>query len=433
MATDAQTSKLSESATPTNMRWVMAAGLILPITFVMALDRTAMTVSAPLIQKIYHFNLDEMAVILTAFTWSYALFQVPGGFLVRKFGPRKVLAFAGVWWSVFTFLTPYGAVFLGFAVIRILLGIGQAADWPSSVYALQKWFPHRERSRANSLLLAGLYLGTFIGSPIIVEIADHLGWQASFHIFAGLGFLLAIAWFVFSRDDPAQAHGVNRAEADLIASDGEDKAPMVRVKAAQFIGSSQFWALGIEYALLLFIQGFFTTWLPTYLVQARHLSFTSMGFVGALPWGAMIVAVFGTGYLNDRLFRTWKARTWTACVGFAIAAVALVTGALVPNNGVMITFMCISLAGVGIVQVQVWAGCQDLGGRYAATVTGFANMCGNLTAAFGPIFTALIVGIGGNWVVALLVLALAGVLGIVCWLFVHPERPLELKGQLVAA
>lgn len=415
-------------AQPTKVRWLIAGGLILPVTFVMSLDRTAMTVSAPIIQAHYHFSLNQMSIVLTAFTWAYALFQVPGGMLVRRFGPRVVLALAGLWWSVFTFLTPYGGVFLGFVVIRILLGIGQAADWPSSVSGLQKWFPHRERSRANSLLLAGLYLGSFIGSPIIVWVANMWGWQSSFHIFAIVGALLSVAWWLAVRDDPAKIRGVNQAEADLIRSDVGPLVPVDRKLGARaFLGSGQFWAIGIQYALLVLIQSFFTTWLPTYLVQARHLSFTNMGFLGALPWGAMILGVFATGYANDRLFTTWRSRKYLAMAGFLVAAVALAIGALSPGTASLMVWLCISLGSIGVVQVQVWAGCQDLGGRHAPTVTGFTNFCGNFMAAFGPIFTSLMVGIGGNWSLALIIMAGAGILGIVCWLFVRPEKPLELQ------
>lgn len=416
---------------PSSIRWWVASGVILPVTFVMSLDRTAMTVAAPIIQSEHGFNLTEMSIILTAFTWAYAIFQVPGGMLAKRYGPRLVLALAGLWWSVFTFLTPYGSVFLGFVLIRILLGVGQAMDWPSSVLALQRWFPHRERSRANSMLLAGLYLGSFIGTPIVAWFVERLGWPSPFHIFAGVGAVLSLLWWWFVRDDPAQVRGVNAAEVELIRSDpGSEVEAQDNVGAAAFLRSGQFWAIGLQYGLLILIQSFFTTWLPTYLVQARGLTFKDMGFVGALPWGAMIIAVFGTGYLNDRMFTGWVSRKWLTVAGFVVAAVALALGALTPGNAGMIIWMCVSLGAVGVVQVQVWAGCQDLGGRHSAAVTGFTNLCGNLTAAFGPIFTSLLVGIGGNWGLALVIMAVAGLLGTVCWMFVHPERPLDSAARV---
>jgi ACS family glucarate transporter-like MFS transporter len=414
-----------EAEKPTSVRWWIAGGLILPITFVLSLDRTAMTVSAPFIQKQFGFSLDQMSIILTSFTWAYALFQVPGGILARKYGPRKCLALAGIWWSVFTFLTPYGTVFLGFVMVRILLGVGQAADWPTSVIALQRWFPHRERSRANSMLLAGLYLGSFIGTPVVAWVIGHWGWPSSFHVFAIVGALLSVVWFWYVRDDLANHRQANAAEARLATARDTAGAELARPLGVRaFLGSRQFWACGLQYGLLVLIQSFFTTWLPTYLVQARHLSLAQLGILGALPWGAMIIAVFGMGALNDRFFTSWVTRKWLAVGGFFVAAVALTIAALVHSTPLTIAFLCVSLGALGTVQVQVWAACQDLGGIHSATVTGFTNLCGNLTGAAGPIFTALLVGIGGDWGLSLVIMSIAGVFGTVCWLFVHPERPL---------
>ena len=406
-------------------RWLIAGGLLLPVTFVMSMDRTAMTVVAPVIARQFDFSVTQLSIVLTSFWWAYALFQVPGGLLTRRFGPRKMLALAGIWWSLFTFLTPYGGIFLGFVIIRTLLGIGQAADWPASVDTLHRCFPQREQSRGNSLLLCGLYLGSVIGTPLVVWIVDSLGWPSVFHVFAALGFVLALLWWWLVRDEPATHPRISRTEVSYI-TDGrpsQDQGPKLRWRT--FVRSGQFWAIGMQYAFLLLIQGFFTTWLPTYLVDARGISFKAMGWLGSLPWVGMLIGVFGMAALNDHLLRRWPSRVRVAAVGYLLAAVFLVLGALTPSIPLMMVFLCVSLASVGTVQVHVWAACQDLGGNHSATVTGWTNLWGNLMSAAGPLFTGLLVGIGGNWTVALGVLAVAGVLGALCWIFVHPERPLR--------
>ena len=413
-------------AKPTSrVRWTMAAWLLLPVTFVMSLDRTAMTVAAPAVQKAHDFSISEMSFILTAFFWAYALFQVGGGWLAQRFGPRRTLALAGVWWSVFTFVTPYGSVFLVFVILRILLGLGQAADWPSSVLTLSRWFPKSEQSRGNSLLLAGLYAGNFIGTPLVAWIVAGLGWQWPFHIFAVVGLVLAVAWWWYVRDEPREHPRASAAEVEHIESGRDDGGPKAQLSWHAFIRSVQFWAVGLEYAFLLLIQGFFVTWLPTYLVQARGISLTGMGIWGSLPWAAMIICVFGSATVCDRLRLTWRIRVRIAMAGYFLAAALLVGGALAPGTVLTMTLLSLALGAVGVVQVQVWAACQDLGGQYAGTVSGWTNLCGNLTGAAGPLFTGLLVGIGGNWALALIIMAAAGILGAVCWLFVHPERPLQ--------
>jgi ACS family glucarate transporter-like MFS transporter len=408
-------------------RWLISAGLLLPVTFVMSMDRAAMTAAAPVIQKELEFSVTQMSVILTAFWWAYALFQVPGGLVTRRFGPRRTLALAGLWWSVFTFITPYGVVFLGFVVIRAVLGIGQAADWPASVFTLHRWFPQREQSRANSLLLCGLYLGNVVGTPLVVWIMTSFGWHQVFHLFAAVGAVLALLWWWQVRDEPREHPRISPAEVRYIESGrGVDEIERrAELPWRAFFGSGQFWAIGAQYACLLLIQGFFATWLPTYLVEARGLSLKQMGWLGALPWVAMLIGVFGVGALNDRLVRRWPSRVRLAAAGYLAAAAFLVLGALTASVPWMMLFLCLSLGSVGMVQVQVWAACQDLGGEHTATVTGWTNLCGNLMSAAGPLFTGILVGIGGNWLLALMILAVAGVLGAGCWFFVHPERPLR--------
>ena len=188
-----------------NLRWWMMGSLIAPITFVMSLDRTAMAVAAPIIQKDFGFSLTQMSLILTSFTWAYALLQVPGGWLAERAGPRRALFWANLMWSILTALTPFGFGLWSFVAIRALLGVGQAADWPSSVLAVRRWFPERERGRGNSILLGGLYFGPMVGPPLTVALATSLGWHAAFYIYGLVGVVLGLAWWLGFRDDPARA------------------------------------------------------------------------------------------------------------------------------------------------------------------------------------------------------------------------------------
>ena len=138
------------------LRWSLIIFLIAPITFVMSLDRTAIAVAAPTIQREYGFSLLEMSVILTSFSWTYAALQVPGGWLAERYGPRRTLFWANALWSALTAATPLGFNLVSFVGLRALLGVGQAADWPSSIVAIRRWFPLAERGKGHSVLLGGL-------------------------------------------------------------------------------------------------------------------------------------------------------------------------------------------------------------------------------------------------------------------------------------
>jgi len=411
------------------VRWALAIGIILPITFVMSLDRTVIVVAAPTIRSQYHFSLVEMSLILTSFSWTYAFLQVPAGWLAERIGPRRALYYANALWSVLTAATPLGFSVPSFVGIRMLLGAGQAADWPASILALKRWFPQSERSAANSTLLGGLYLGPIVAAPLTVAIIGAFGWRAAFYLCGAVGLLLGFAWWTNFRDEPAAHPRMSPGEAAFIAA-GQTVEPVpARGAFLRCLGSVQFWAIGVEYFCLILIQSFFTTWLPTYLVDVRHFRLASLGYGASLPWVALFVMVFVTGRLSDMVLRrtgsVWAARVPFAIGGFIISAAALIAASRTPSIPLMMVLLCVSLGAIGLVQVSIWSACQDLGRGATGIVSGWTNFLGNSSGFVGPVITAFLVGRMGSWAGALTVVTLAGLLGAVLWLFVHPERPLE--------
>lgn len=412
-------------------RWWLAWLLIGPITFVMSLDRTAIVVAAPVIQKEYGFSLVEMSLILTSFSWTYAFLQVPAGWLAERIGPRRALYWANLLWSLLTAATPAGFSLASFVAIRAALGAGQAADWPASVLALRRWFPRRERAKGNSVLLGGLYLGPIIAAPITTAVMLSFGWRFVFYGFGVLGIVLGFAWWLAFRDNPSEHPWVSPEEAAFIAAEREPEGAATPKGALPVLfRSGQFWAVGVEYFFLILIQSFYTSWLPTYLVQARHFSLRSMGIYASLPWVALFGMVFLAGGLADRVLRAtrsvWAARVPAAMTGFLVSAAALILAAETANIPLMMVLLCVSLGAIGLTQVSIWSACQDIGGAATGVVTGWTNFLGNSSGFVGPVVIALLVRWTGGWSGALLGIALAGACGAVLWLFVHPERPLAL-------
>ncbi len=408
----------------------MALALIGPITFVMSLDRTAIVVAAPTIQKEYGFSLVEMSLILTSFSWTYAFLQVPAGWIAERFGPRRALYWANFLWSILTAATPLGFSVPSFVAIRALLGAGQAADWPSSVLALKRWFPKNERAKGNSILLGGLYLGPIAAAPITTTVIAVFGWQWAFYGFGVLGLLLGIGWWVFFRDNPAEHPRITPEEARYIEQGrGEEAARPAPGAFRRCLSSVQFWAIGLEYFFLVLIQSFYTTWLPTYLVNVRHLSLKAMGIYASLPWVALFVMVFVTGAIVDRILRrsgsVWLARVPLAMAGFIISALALIGASRLASVPAMMVLLCVSLGAIGLTQVSIWSSTQDLGRGFTGVVAGWTNFWGNAAGFVGPVLTAFLVRWTGTWSGALLGIAVAGAAGAVLWLFVHPERPLK--------
>ncbi len=340
-------------------RWTLALGIILPITFVMSLDRTVIVVAAPTIHKEYGFSLVQMSLILTSFSWTYAFLQVPAGWLAERIGPRKALYWANALWSLLTAATPLGFSITSFVGIRMLLGAGQAADWPASILALKRWFPKSERSGANSVLLGGLYLGPIVAAPLTVAIIGAFGWRVAFYLCGVAGLALGFVWWHNFRDNPATHPRVSPAEAALIAAGQTVEPQPARGAFMRCLGSVRFWAIGLQYFCLILIQSFFTSWLPTYLVQVRHFKLASLGYGASLPWVALFVMVFVTGRLSDMvLARTgsvWAARVPFAIGGFIVSAAALIAASRTPSIPLMMVLLCVSLGAIGLVKVSIWS------------------------------------------------------------------------------
>jgi ACS family glucarate transporter-like MFS transporter len=417
-----------------SLRWRLMFFLIGPITFVMSLDRTAIVVAAPTIRHEFGFTLVEMSYILTSFSWTYALLQVPAGWMAERFGPRRMLYWANFLWSVLTALTPFGGNLAGFISIRALLGVGQSADWPSSIVAIRRWFPHSERAKGNSVLLGGLYLGPIAAAPVTTWVILHFGWRIAFYGFGALGILIGAAWWFWFRDNPAEHPAITPQEVAHIKAGQRDAGDTIPPGAfRRCLPDPRFWAIGLQYFFLVLIQSFYTTWLPTYLMDARHFTLASMGIAASLPWMAMFASVFLTGALGDAILRRtgsiWAARVPLAIAGFVVSALALIAAANTLDLVTMMVLLCVSLGAVGVTQVSIWPSTQDLGGAATGIVSGWTNFWGNAAGVVGPVLMAYLVRWTGSWTGALIGIALSGVAGAVLWLFVHPQRRLAALAQ----
>src|SRR5947207_2143689 len=176
------------------------------------LDRICISAAAPYIMDDLHLGVWQMSVVFSAFTLAYSIFEIPSGWLGDEKGPRRVLTRIVLWWSAFTMMTSVARGFQSLVAIRFLFGAGEAGAFPNVARSFSRWFPVRERGRANGVMFLGSRIGGMLSAPIALLIVSRWGWRASFVVFGALGVVWAAAWFMWYRDWPEEHPDVNERE-----------------------------------------------------------------------------------------------------------------------------------------------------------------------------------------------------------------------------
>jgi ACS family glucarate transporter-like MFS transporter len=409
-----------------SLRWRLAWLLVMPITWIMSLDRTAMTVAAPVMQKDLHLTLVQMSWILTAFHWAYAICSIPAGIFTAWAGARLALLLANAAWSVLTLAIPFAGGATALSSLRFALGGFQAVDMPASVTAFKAWFPTAERARANAALLAGVYLGPIVGAPLTAWLVSAYGWRAPFMCFGALGVLSAMAWWFLFRDMPALHPAISQAERESIAAGQVEEVPQARAAISTLVSRLAFWTIGLQGICTGVVMGFFNTWLPTYLMQARGVALKSLGIFSSLPWMILLLVVFAASMGEDAVLKRtrsiWLARVPAAIVGFVIAGTGLWLSAQVEATDAALVLLGLGLGGMGFVQASTWSTIQEIGGGNTAILAAWNGMLTNGAAALGPLLMAgLVTNAHGNWSGALSAAAAAALVGAMTWTAV-PRR-----------
>src|ERR1700693_2417219 len=165
-------------------------GMSFLMAFLMYMERGAIGAAAPSIMREFHIDKIRMGWAISAFSWSYALCQIPGGWMASRFGPRAVLAGAMLWWSVFTAATALSFNAVSLAATRLMFGAGEAAAFPAGSRALVPWLPLQRRAFGQGFQHSGARLGAAIAPAVVVYLIAVSGWRTVFYLFGGVG----IAW-----------------------------------------------------------------------------------------------------------------------------------------------------------------------------------------------------------------------------------------------
>jgi len=429
------------SLQPTRVRWRIV-GLLALITALTYLDRLNLSIAGKYIQDEFAFSTQTMGYLLSAFVWGYALCQVPGGWLGDRYGPRAVLTLAILWWSVFTAATgiaprlPIAAwfgIFWSFAVVRFLIGVGEASALPNANKVIALWIGSTQRGVANSLFVAGVGAGGALTPAFIAAIMQRWGWRSSFYLCGGLGIAAAFAWRLYATNRPEEHPGVNPAELELIRS-GEARTPFppasvprARPPWRRMLTRRSVLGLMLSYFCIGFVAYIFYTWFFIYLVRVRSLTVKQGGFWGSTPFIAVALLAPLGGWFSDRAVRGLgkrRGRQTAVWLGVALSAALLALGGHTSRNTPAILLLA-GAAGFNLfATASWWATVNDLTRNFCGALAGLMNMCGNVGGALAPIVTAYIASRFG-WTRAFDFAALVTVAAGLFWFLVDADDDLE--------
>jgi len=424
-----------------HVRWFVLFLLCL-MYLITYMDRVNISATAPLISKEFGFDKITMGIIFSAFVWAYALFQVPGGWLGDRFGPRNVLGIIVAYWSAMTALTARATGLVSFWTIRFLFGIGEAGAFPTATRAMQLWFPKEERGIAQGITHSASRLGAAIAPPITVAIMVAYGWRMVFYVFGLIGLAWSILYFLVYSNTPEEHKRVNRAELAHIRGVNES-GDIQRVNIQQkptvpwsvLVKHPNMWAIMCAYFTYVYCLWIFLSWLPSYLVDYRHFSLLKMGYFASLPLFAGVVGDTAGGWVTDLLLVKTKnvklARRSVAIVGMLGCGAFILPAAFTSNSYVAVYCLTGAMFFLECVIGPAWAVPMDVGGEYSGTVSGMMNMAGNIGGALSPTVFGFLVAYG-SWIAPFVVAACLLFLGAAVWAFwLNPEVSVIDKGKVI--
>ncbi|GAA0304195.1 MFS transporter [Sphingomonas oligophenolica] len=418
------TNIMTATGRPSRARFGML-GLIATGTLVNYLDRTVLGIAAPALTKELAIDAAVMGVVFSAFSWSYAASQVPGGLFLDRFGTRVTYALSVGFWSLFTLLHSLAGGLTSLLGLRLALGVSEAPCFPANSRVVATWFPQSERAFATGVYTVGEYIGLAFLSPAMFWLLVHHGWRSLFIVCGVIGFAFALVWVAKYRDPP-EHKGVNAAELDLIAAGGGlvgggKTARIDWSKASRLLSFRQMWGICLGQFAGNSTLVFFLTWFPTYLATERHMAFLKIGFYAVLPFIAASVGVLFGGWWSDTMLRRGKsanvARKAPIITGLLLAS-TIIAANFVESNTAVIAILSLAFFAQGMAALG-WTLVSDIAPKGMLGLTGGVfNLAANLAGIVTPLVIGAIVSVTGSFFYALAYVGSLALMGALAYIFV---------------
>lgn len=419
--------------------------LLFVVTTINYADRATIAIAGSSLQKDLGIDAVTLGFIFSAFGWAYVLGQIPGGWLLDRFGSKKVYAISIFTWSAFTLLQgfvgylPMANAVLALFLLRFLVGAAEAPSFPGNARIVAAWFPAAERGTASAIFNSAQYFATVLFAPLMGWIVHAFGWEHVFVVMGAFGIAFSLAWIKFIHN-PKEHPMISAQELDHITQGGAlvdmDSAQKGRsgpkwgyikqllcnrMMAGIYLG--QFCINGITY--------FFLTWFPVYLVQERGMTILKAGFIASLPAICGFIGGVLGGVISDWLLRRGHSLTLARklpIIGGLLLSTTIVACNYVQLEWVVVGFMALAFFGKGVGALG-WAVMSDTSPKQIAGISGgLFNMFGNLASISTPIVIGYIISTTGSFKWALVYVGANALVAIFAYLvIVGPIKRVELR------
>ena len=395
------------------------------ITYV---DRVNIATAANEIKRELSLSNTQLAFVLSAFGYPYVVFQIFGGWVGDRVGPRRTLFLCGLIWASATILTGLTASLATLFLVRLMIGVGEGATFPVATRAMQAWTPAARRGFAQGITHAFARLGNAMTPPVVAWLIAILSWRGSFVALGCVSLVWVAAWIWYFRDVPAEHRSITQAELEPLPNQGR-RASGRPVAVPWGPLAARMWPVAVVYFCYGWTLWMYLNWLPSYFLHEHKLQLSRSALFSSTVFAAGVGGDYLGGILSDRILtRTGNLRTARCRLvrwAFTASLVCVLPIFLTQN----LTIVVISLAGAfffaEIVIGPMWAIPMDIAPAYSGTASGFMNTGSALAAVLSPLAFGFIIDLTGNWNLPFIGSIGFLLLGAALASTMHPEQPFD--------
>lgn len=420
--------------------------IIFIVTAINYADRATLSIAGTEVAKELQLSAISMGYIFSAFGWAYLLMQIPGGWLLDRYGSKKVYTYSLFFWSLFTFLqgfvdmVPLAWAGVSMFLMRFMLGFSEAPSFPANARIVAAWFPTKERGTASAIFNSAQYFSLAIFSPLLGWLTFAWGWEHVFTVMGAIGFVLTFMWVKFIHN-PTDHPNMSADELEFIRKGGAvvdmdhkktstDSGPKLHY-IKQMLTNRMMLGVFFGQYFINTITWFFLTWFPIYLVQEKGMSILKVGMVASIPALCGFAGGVLGGVFSDSLIKRGHsltlARKLPIVLGMLLASTIILCN-YTDNTVLVIALMALAFFGKGFGALG-WPVISDTAPKEIVGLCGGVfNVFGNVASIVTPLVIGYLVSELHSFNAALLFVGCSALMAMVCYLFVVGDiKRMELQ------